>query len=103
MLEINYSDVNLGKESEDMRTALGWMNVRVEWYTRVVCVGNFTFNFSSSTLCRALSFIKSFFIFNFIDFTSFSMRFCNNKTFCVNNLDLSPLTDSYFTEKLLTR
>jgi hypothetical protein len=33
MQEINYSDVNLSKESEDMRTALDWMNVRVEWYT----------------------------------------------------------------------
>jgi hypothetical protein len=58
--------------------------------------------FSSSDLCRALSFFKSFLIFNLIALTSFSMRSCNNKTFCVSNLDLSPLTDSYFTDKLLT-
>jgi hypothetical protein len=31
MQEISYSDVNWGKEFEDMKTALGWMNV--EWYT----------------------------------------------------------------------
>ena len=31
MQEIIYSDVNLGKESEDMRMALGWM--KVEWRT----------------------------------------------------------------------
>jgi len=31
MQEINYSDVKLGKESEDLRKALGWMNV--DWYT----------------------------------------------------------------------
>jgi len=29
MQEISYSEVNLGKQSEDMRTALGWMDV--EW------------------------------------------------------------------------
>ena len=27
MQEIIYSDVNLGRESGDMRTALGWMNI----------------------------------------------------------------------------
>jgi len=31
MQEISCSDVKLGKECEDMRTALGWMNV--DWYT----------------------------------------------------------------------
>jgi hypothetical protein len=30
MQEINYSDVNLSNESEDMRTAMGSMNVRLE-------------------------------------------------------------------------
>jgi hypothetical protein len=95
MQEISYSDVNLSKESEDMRTALGWMNVWVGWYTFVVCVGNFTFKTCNSVLFPSLSFCKSFFIFS-------SMLSCNNKTICVNNLDLSPLTDSYFSNKLLT-
>jgi len=54
-------------------------------------------------------FCLSFFILFFNVFitsltalTSFSMRLCNSKTLCVNNLDLSPLTDSYFSNKLLT-
>ena len=108
MQEISYSDVNLDKESEHMRTALGWMNI--EWYRLVVCVGNLTFVFCSCFLCISFSFFLSSFILSFnvlIAFftalTSFSMCLCNSKTFCVNSLDLSPLTDSYFSNKLLTR
>ena len=100
MQEISYSDVNLGKESEDMRKALGWMNV--EWYTFFVCEVSFTFMFCSFLSCIFLSSCKFLFIFSFNVFTSFSMRLCNNKNFCVNSLDLSPLTDSYFSNKLLT-
>ena len=48
MQEISYSDVKLGKESDDMRTVLGWMTL--DWYTFVVCVGNLTFVFRSSLL-----------------------------------------------------
>jgi len=108
MQEINYSDANLDKESEDMRTTLDWMNI--EWYTLVVCVGNLTFVFCSCILCIPLSFFLSVFILSlnvfiifFTAFTSFSMCLCNSKTFCVNSLDLSPLTGSYFSNKLLTR
>ena len=105
MQEISYSDVKLGKESEDMRTALGWMTLY--WYTFVVCLGNLTFVFRSSLLRISLSFCLSFFILPFsvfitffTAFISFCVRLCNSKTFCVNNLDLSPLTDSYFSNKL---
>ena len=99
--EISYSNVNLGKESEDMRIALSWINV--EWYTFVVYVVNLTFAFCSSLFCFSLSFCKVFFILSFSFFiTSFSMLLCNSKIFCVNDLDLSPLTDSYLSNKLST-
>jgi len=61
MQEIIYSDVKLSKDSEDMRTALGWMDV--EWYTLVVCVGNLTFVFCNCFLFIFLSLIFSFFYF----------------------------------------
>ena len=80
--------------------ALGWMNV--EWYTFFVCEVSFTFMFCSFLSCIFLSFCKFLFISSFNFFTFFSMRLCNNKNFCVNSLDLSPLTDSYFSNKLLT-
>jgi hypothetical protein len=90
MQEISYSDVNLGKESEDMGTALGWMNL--EQYTFVVCQGNRTLQFCSS-LSRYLSFLKSSFLFSSDVFTSFCRCLCNNRNIFVKNLDLSPLTD----------
>jgi len=100
MQEIIYSDVKLSKDSEDMRTALGWMDV--EQYTLVVCVVNLTFVFCSCWRCNFLSCSFCFLILSFNSCTLFSMRLCNSKTFCVNNLDLSPLTDSYFSNILLT-
>ena len=100
MQEISYSDVKLSKDSEDMRTALGWMDV--EWYTLVVCLENLTFLFCSCCRCIFLSFSFSFLILSFNSWTLFSMLLCNSKTFYVNNLDLSPLTDSYFSNILLT-
>ena len=66
--------------------APGWMNV--EWHTFVMCVGNLTFMFCNSLLCLSLS--SSFF------------PWVSSYRFCVNNIDLSPLTDSYFGNKLLT-
>jgi len=99
MQEISYSDVKLSKDSEDMRTALVWMDV--ERYTLVVCVGNLTFVFWSCFRFIFLSLIFSFFIFSFNSWTVFSIFLCNSKIFCVNNLDLSPLTDSYFSNILL--
>ena len=99
--EISYSNVNLGKEWEDMQIALSWINV--EWCTFVVYVVNLTFAFCSSLLCFSLSFCKAFFIFSFsVCNTSFSMLLCNSKIFCVNDLDFSPLTDSYLSNKLST-
>jgi len=49
----------------------------------------------------SLADFKSFFNLSFRFLTSSSNWFCNSKTFCVNNLDLSPITDSYFSNKLL--
>ena len=49
----------------------------------------------------SLADFKSFFNLSFRFLTSSSNWCCNSKTFCVNNLDLSPITDSYFSNKLL--
>ena len=81
--------MKLIEDSEDMITALDWMDV--EWYTLVVCVGNLTFVFCNCFLFLFLSLIFSFFIFSFNSWTLFSIFLCNSKTFCINNLDLSPL------------
>jgi len=107
MQEISYSDVKLGKDSEEMSTALGWMNV--EWYT--FCVrGKSYLRFTQLYLRISLSFCLFFLISSFKVFTTFFtffipsfIRLCSSKTFCVNNLNLSPLTDSYFSNKLLTQ
>ncbi len=80
--------------------ALGCVNV--ELHTFVMCVGNLTFMFCTSVLCLFLCSCNSFLIFNLIDCMFFSIPFCNSNTFCVNNWDLSALTDSYFINKLLT-
>jgi hypothetical protein len=80
--------------------ALVCMNV--ELHTFVMCVGNLTFVFWNSVLCLFLSSSNLFLIFSLKVFISFSIPFSNSNTFCVNNLDLFPLTDSYFTNKLLT-
>ena len=84
MQEVSYSDVKLSKDSEDMRTAVGWMDV--ESYTLVVCMGNLTFIFCSCCLWNCLSFSFSFLSFSFNAWAPFSMCLYNSKIFCVNSL-----------------
>jgi len=38
MQEISYSDVNLGKESEDMRIALNWININMLCHVEVMFI-----------------------------------------------------------------